>query len=95
MAIFGPQTLTAVLSTATQVYTPTSGGVQQNPTVMNVGANNVFIGSSSVTASTGLKLVPGGQLTLDATEEAIYAIAADSSHLSTCLSGLSTLVAVA
>ena len=37
MAIFGTAVTTAVATTATEVYTPTSGGVQQNPTIENTG----------------------------------------------------------
>lgn len=94
MAIFGPTTVTAVSNSAVQVYTPTAGGVQQNPTLVNVGANTVAVGQSGVTFSTGLLLAAGAQVTLTGTEEAIYAIATSSSAKSVVQSGLATVDAV-
>jgi len=92
MAIFGTAVTTAVATSVTEVYTPTSGGVQQNPTIENTGTVAFFLGSSSVTAATGLKVAPGAQVTLQGTEEAIYAIT--SSVVGQAVTGLATVVSV-
>lgn len=74
-AIQGPTTVT---SSATQIFN-TSGTPISSPaaptlfstganlgslTIVNTGAVNAFIGTSAVTAATGLILKPGEQLTL-------------------------------
>lgn len=93
MAIFSTVTTTAVTQSAAEVYTPTAGGVQQNPTLVNVGANTCFVGQSGVTATTGITVAVGAQLTLQGTEEAIYAICA-SGKTTTVESGLGSVVSV-
>lgn len=67
----------AVTSTATQIFntqgTPISAPTDLFPagtnlaqlTMINVGSNNCWIGTSSVTATTGLLLKPGEQLTIE------------------------------
>jgi hypothetical protein len=93
MAIFGPATATSVTSTAVEVYTPTTSGTQQNPTIINTGANTIYLGQSGVTSSTGLPCAAGDQVTLTGTEVAIYAICA-STKTSSALSGLATVDSV-
>jgi hypothetical protein len=94
MALFGPGSASTVVATAaTIVYTKTSGGLQQNPTVINTGANTFAVGTSSVTYATGLLVAPGNQVTLQGTEISIYAIC-NTSKTSTALSGLGTVVSV-
>lgn len=68
---------TPVTTAATQVYnttgTPISGPTVDFPTganlgqitLINVGSVNCFLGTSAVTAATGLILKPGEQLTIE------------------------------
>lgn len=64
--------VTTVTSSATQIYNtlgPSSTGITAgtalaNLTIVNSGTVNVFLGSSSVTAATGLVLFPGQTLVI-------------------------------
>jgi len=106
MAIFanGVATQTAsVLSTATLIFDSDAAGIPAgvtigDVTVINTGKNTMFIGQSSVTASTGLRVPSGAQVTINgfgalqsSTNFDIYAIAASSSTLTTSLAGPATL----
>jgi hypothetical protein len=94
MALFGPGSATTVIATAaTQVYTVSSAGTAQNPTVINQGANTFAVGTSSVTYATGLLVAPGNQVTLTGTEIAIYAIC-NTGKGSLALTGLATVDSV-
>lgn len=77
MAIFanGPAYQTASIGTsAALVFNPNSTALQatnvvgsalRNVTIVNTGAATVFLGTSSVTAATGLALAAGQQLTIE------------------------------
>jgi len=101
----GPTTVTA---TATQIFNTTSVTIGSNTytfptgtnlaqiTMINVGSNNCWIGTSSVTATTGLLLKPGEQLTIEnGTHLAAESGAATSWNLyAICASTLTTTIEV-
>jgi hypothetical protein len=107
MAIFAngaaTQATASVLSTATLVFDSDASGITSgitigDVTVMNTGANTMFIGQSSVTATTGLRVPAGAQVTINgfgakqsSTNFDIYAIAATSSTLTSALCGPASL----
>lgn len=89
--------VTSVSSSATQIFhisgtysqygtgntitIPSTFASAQGVVVDNFGANNMWVGAASVSATTGVKVPPGGQLTLQATVEALYAITSSSTTL--------------
>ena len=105
MAIFASsiytQSTASVGSTATLVFDadPTSsvaGSVIGDVTVINTGTVTFFVGQSGVTATTGLRVPPGAQVTINgfgavqsSTNYDIYAITA--SGTSSALAGPVTL----
>lgn len=98
--------VTTVASTATQIYNtlgPSSTGITSgtqltNLTVTNSGSVTVYLGSSSVTAATGLVLLAGQSIVIQGTPVAaasgavwnLYAITA--SGTSVVETGLGSLV---
>lgn len=102
----------SVTSSATQIYNTTSftavggttysfltGATLRDLTIINTGTVTCFVGTSSVTASTGLRLDPGQQLTIQgsntvgSTNWNLYAIT--SSGTTTVEASLASQVAVA
>jgi hypothetical protein len=89
----------SVLSTATLIFDSDASGIPTgvtigDVTVVNTGPNTMFIGQSTVTASTGLRVPAGAQVTINgfgalqsSTNFDIYAIAASSSTLTSSLAG--------
>ena len=110
MAIFanGPGIVqtTAVATSATLIFDTDatnipSGATLPDLTIVNVGANTCYVGQSSVSTSTGIKLPAGAQLTIrgysglqSSTAGDTYAICTASS-LTTVMAGLATLDPVA
>ena len=103
----------AVTNSATQIYSSTSvtvgsttytfptGSVLHDITIINTGTVTCYLGSSSVTSSTGLPLAPGQQATIQGTVTAatagvlgwnIYAITA--SGTTTTQASLATVAVV-
>lgn len=69
-------------------------------TVVNTGANNLWVGGSSV-STVGMFLPPGGQLTVqgwsatsNTTTRDVYAVAASGAATSSTAAGLATLASV-
>jgi len=97
---------TAVTTSATLVFDTDatnipSGATLPDLTIMNIGANQAFLGQSTVSATTGLPIPPGGQVTVrgysglqSSTTGDTYAICA-SGKLTTLVAGLATLDPVA
>lgn len=78
-------TETAVSSSAVQILA--ANGDRSSVIIQNVGANNVRVGKTGVTATTGIRLEPGQTLVFDSPVpvNAIYAIreSADSTVFAT------------
>ncbi len=107
MPIFGPNTqTTSVSTTAAAVFNPNAApftgtpnlvGPLKDPIIENTSSTvTVFLGSSSVTAATGLPLGPGQQITYNGFSTAVgsggtalYAIT--SSGTAKVVAGLATI----
>lgn len=103
MAIFaaGSVQVVTVANTATKIFDTTSakyatGATLTGLTIINTGSTTIFLGSSSVTAATGLRLAAGQQITYNGysylksnTVGDVYAITA--SGTSTTEAGLATV----
>lgn len=104
MAIFASSVYTqtaTVTNSATLIFdadpaNSVAGSVIGDVTVINTGSTTIFLGQSTVTASTGLRCPAGAQVTINgfgakqsSTTFDIYAIT--SSGTSTTLSGPATL----
>lgn len=106
MAIFGSNVQTNAVSTsAVAVFNPNAApftgtpnlvGPLKDPIIENVGSVTVFLGQSGVTATTGLPLLAGQQITYNgfstavgASGTALYAITASGS--STVVAGIATI----
>lgn len=87
MPLFVPGSAVTCGTTATQLYFLTTGGKSRDVTIINQGPSPVFLGSSSVTAATGLQLAAGGQCTLQQVEETVYGIVTGGSTPSATLVG--------
>jgi len=97
-------TLPAAGTTATIVWDPVGAqfsGTLRDVTLVNAGANQCWLGQSTVSIATGVPLAPGNQLTIQgyaATAGAIagrlYAIAGAGTS-TTVLADLATLASVA
>jgi hypothetical protein len=97
--IYNTTSFTAVGGT---VYSFPAGAVLRDLTIVNTGAVTCFIGTSSVTASTGIPLLAGEQLTIQGSHKQaesgnaswnLYAITASGTTQVEC--SLATQVAVA
>jgi hypothetical protein len=105
MAIFANssavQSTASVANTATLIFDSDASGIPTGVTIgdvtlMNTGAVTFFVGQSGVTSSTGLRVPPGAQVTINAfgalqssTNYDIYAITA--SGTSSALAGPATV----
>lgn len=107
MAIFANSSATqtaSVTNSATLVFDSDASGIPTGAslgdvTVINTGSATIFVGQSTVTASTGLRVPAGAQVTItgfgalqSSTNYDIYAIT--SSGTSATLAGLATTEAV-
>lgn len=108
MAIFAnsaaTQATASVGTSATQIFNPSASGIPSGAslgdiTVINTGSTTFFVGQSTVTASTGLRVPPGAQVTVSgfgakqgSSTYSIYAIT--SSGTSSALTGPATVDSV-
>jgi hypothetical protein len=84
---------TTVTSSATAVFSTTGLTSPQNVTVMNQGTATIYVGGGTVTTTSGVQLLPGGQVTVTGqAAQNLWAITA--SGTATAVAGLAT-VAVA
>lgn len=104
MAIFANSAATqtaSVTNSATLIFDTDATGIPtgatlNDVTIVNTGATTIFLGQSGVTATTGLRLAAGAQVTINgytglqsSTTGDIYAIT--SSGTSSTLAGLATV----
>ena len=103
------QATASVGTTATLVWSGTAASLAaispavtlRDITVINTGANPIFVGGTSVTYATGMYVAPGAQLTVQGWSVTsntvlhdVYAIVYGLGLTSSCAAGLATLASV-